>query len=315
MKIIGLGETVYDIIFKDNQPLRAVPGGSTFNAIISLGRTRHLLPQKPDIYFISETGDDHVGQMIIDFLHDSGVSSEFVTINKGTKSHLSLAFLDENSDAHYTFYKDHENADIPDNCPAITASDILLFGSFFAINPVLRTRTRHILQQAHTAGAMLYYDINFRRPHLAQLDAVMPNITENYSLATIVRGSLDDFDILYDTRDKERIYREYVSPYCPYLIITDGGNAITIFTPHTRYDYPVTALSQVVSTIGAGDNFNAGFLFAIANAKVSMKPEIWSSPEQSRRNFAPLVATAQHFSQAVCQSVFNYVEKDFRVSL
>lgn len=315
MKIIGLGETVYDIIFKDNQPLRAVPGGSTFNAIISLGRTSHLLPQKPDICFISETGDDHVGQMILDFLHDSGVSSEYVTVNKGTKTHLSLAFLDENSDAHYTFYKDHENADIPDNCPSITASDILLFGSFFAINPVLRTRTRHILQQAHTAGAMLYYDINFRRSHLAQLDAVMPNITENYSLATIVRGSLDDFDILYGTRDKERIYHNYVSPYCPYLIITDGGNAITIFTPQTRQDYPVKTLSQVVSTIGAGDNFNAGFLFAIADAKVNMKPETWSSPEQCRRNFAPLVATAQYFSQAVCQSVFNYVEKDFLVSL
>ena len=34
-KVIGIGETVLDIIFKDNKPVEAVPGGSTFNAITS----------------------------------------------------------------------------------------------------------------------------------------------------------------------------------------------------------------------------------------------------------------------------------------
>jgi hypothetical protein len=35
---IGIGETVLDILFKDDQPQKAVPGGSTFNSIVSLGR-------------------------------------------------------------------------------------------------------------------------------------------------------------------------------------------------------------------------------------------------------------------------------------
>ena len=29
-KVIGIGETVLDIIFKDNKPVNAVPGGSAF---------------------------------------------------------------------------------------------------------------------------------------------------------------------------------------------------------------------------------------------------------------------------------------------
>lgn len=37
-KVIGIGETVLDIIFKDGKPIEAVPGGSTFNGIVSLGR-------------------------------------------------------------------------------------------------------------------------------------------------------------------------------------------------------------------------------------------------------------------------------------
>ena len=37
-RIIGIGETVFDILFKDGQPMKAVPGGSVYNSIISLGR-------------------------------------------------------------------------------------------------------------------------------------------------------------------------------------------------------------------------------------------------------------------------------------
>ena len=37
-KVIGIGETVLDIIFRDGQPIGAVPGGSVFNGVISLGR-------------------------------------------------------------------------------------------------------------------------------------------------------------------------------------------------------------------------------------------------------------------------------------
>ena len=32
-KVIGIGETILDILFKDSQPTAAVPGGSVFNGI------------------------------------------------------------------------------------------------------------------------------------------------------------------------------------------------------------------------------------------------------------------------------------------
>ena len=60
-KVIGIGETLLDIIFKDNKPMEAVPGGSTFNAIVSLGRVG------ANATFVTETGDDHVGGLIHPF--------------------------------------------------------------------------------------------------------------------------------------------------------------------------------------------------------------------------------------------------------
>lgn len=37
-KVFGIGETILDIIFRNDQPQKAVPGGSVFNGLISLGR-------------------------------------------------------------------------------------------------------------------------------------------------------------------------------------------------------------------------------------------------------------------------------------
>ena len=82
-KIIGLGETIFDIIFQNTQPTASVPGGSTFNGIISLGRTG--IP----VSFISETGNDHVGEIILNFMRENGVSTDYmqVTLTESRPSH------------------------------------------------------------------------------------------------------------------------------------------------------------------------------------------------------------------------------------
>ena len=73
-KVIGIGETVLDIIFKNDQPMAAVPGGSVFNGIISLGRSGI------EASFISETGNDRVGKKIINFLKDNNVNTDNINV-------------------------------------------------------------------------------------------------------------------------------------------------------------------------------------------------------------------------------------------
>ena len=283
-RIIGIGETVLDILFKDDQPQKAVPGGSTFNSIVSLGRAG--LP----CCMVTEVGGDHVGDLICNYLRDNGVSAEYVCRHEKVKSHISLAFLDEHNDAQYVFYKDHASVSLDGKLPEMDKDDVVLFGSFFAINPAIRPVVGGLLRAAREAGAWLFYDVNFRKPHIGDLPNVMSNIEENMRLSDVVRGSMDDFNYLYGLQDGEAIY-ERVSRYCHTLILTDGARSIRIYSPEGCETYLVQAI-ETVSTVGAGDNFNAGYIYAMMKGM----------SDQSSR-----IEMAQRWSQDVCRQMGNNI--------
>lgn len=294
--IIGLGETVYDIIFKNNTPVKAVPGGSAFNAMVSLGRSG------VGCLMATETGDDHIGDLTVQFLEDNGVNTDYVYRHKDTKSHISLAFLNERNDAQYLFYKDHKALSIPDRMPKIKKGDIVLFGSFFAINPVIRDYVSKFLRTAKDNGAILYYDINFRASHRKEIPDIIGNIEENMALATVVRGSAEDFNILYGTTTGFEAY-ERIKTLCDTFVYTDAADPIQLFTPRIRKSFPVPPI-KTVSTIGAGDNFNAGFCYALYKSGVSDAESISNLPEDT---FTDFILCGQRFSAEVCQSLDNYI--------
>jgi len=309
-RIIGIGETVLDVIFRNDRPQDAIPGGSTFNALISLGRTLPRDYPGTPILMVTEIGDDHIGDIIVDFMKKNCVSSEAVTRNPGTQSHISMAFLDEDNDAQYEFYKDHASAGLSvDKVESVrfTSEDIVLFGSFFAINPVIRQFTKALLVKAHDAGAILYYDINFRKSHLSDLPETMESIKENCRLADFVRGSAEDFEYLFGISDGSRIYKEHISPLCKNFILTRGALPIEIYQPGGCFSFPAPQI-ETVSTIGAGDNFNAGFIYSLVREGFRRGDTLSSAAWEC------MLAVAQKFSSAVCQSIYNYVPEGFDVS-
>ena len=312
--IIGIGETILDIIFKNDQPVAAVPGGSTFNALISLGRVLGSRPSGDEVLFVTEVGNDHVGDIIVSFLADNGVSAEYVNRRKNAKSHISLAFLDEHNDAQYQFYKDHANVSIENKFPEVKKGDIVVFGSFFAVNPVLRPLVKAFLERAYKAGAFIYYDINFRASHIDDIPVILPAIIENMKMSSVVRGSLEDFQYLYASPESPitaaEVYERHIKPHCPCFICTNGGKPVELFTPTVCAEFP-TAPVKTVSTIGAGDNFNAGFVYGIYKAYEEGKELAFDKmPVEA---WKPLIAYGQRFSSAVCQSFDNYVDKDFSI--
>jgi fructokinase len=301
-KVIGIGETMLDIIFKNGKPIEAVPGGSTFNGIVSLGRAG------VKTVFVSETGNDRVGEYVRDFLRDNNVDTSAINVFQETKSPVSLAFLDKDNNADYIFYRDQKHDHMDFAYPDIQKDDIVVFGSFYAVNPALRPQISGLLEYARQRGAIIYYDVNFRKAHQADVMKVTPNLIDNLEYADIVRGSKEDFEVLYKKDSAERVYRAETSFYCKRFIYTDGPNPVSVFSNngfHKEYAMPKT---ETVSTIGAGDNFNAGFIYGMIKYGVTrddveqgLSEEVWDK----------LIATATAFSADCCKDIFNYISKEF----
>lgn len=301
-KVIGIGETMLDIIFKNGKPIEAVPGGSTFNGIVSLGRAG------VKTVFVSETGNDRVGEYVRDFLRDNNVDTSAINVFQETKSPVSLAFLDKDNNADYIFYRDQKHDHMDFAYPDVQKDDIVVFGSFYAVNPALRPQVSGLLEYARQRGAIIYYDVNFRKAHQADVMKVTPNLIDNLEYADIVRGSKEDFEVLYKKDSAERVYRAETSFYCKRFIYTDGPNPVSVFSNngfHKEYAMPKT---ETVSTIGAGDNFNAGFIYGMIKYGVTrddveqgLSEEVWDK----------LIATATAFSADCCKDIFNYISKEF----
>ena len=302
-KVIGIGETILDILFRDGQPQAAVPGGSVYNAVISLGRMGQ------NVTFISETGNDRVGEMILANMRENGVDTANVNVFPEGKSPVSLAFLNERNDAEYIFYKDYPRQRLEVNMPEISSDDIIMIGSYFAITPVLRDKVKELLDRAHDAGAIIYYDVNFRSTHANEAIKLMPTIIENFEYADILRGSTEDFQNMFRQPDADKVYSDHVEFYCPNFICTDADGDVRLRTKHVCKDYPVTPL-KAVSTIGAGDNFNAGVVYGLLKYRVRRA----DLAELTEADWDAINRCGMDFSADVCKSVSNSVSKEFAES-
>lgn len=302
-KVIGIGETILDILFRDGQPQAAVLGGSVYNAVISLGRMGQ------NVTFISETGNDRVGEMILANMRENGVDTANVNVFPEGKSPVSLAFLNERNDAEYIFYKDYPRQRLEVNMPEISSDDIIMIGSYFAITPVLRDKVKELLDRAHDAGAIIYYDVNFRSTHANEAIKLMPTIIENFEYADILRGSTEDFQNMFRQPDADKVYSNHVGFYCPNFICTDADGDVRLRTKHVCKNYPVTPL-KAVSTIGAGDNFNAGVVYGLLKYRVRRA----DLAELTEADWDAIIRCGMDFSADVCKSVSNSVSKEFAES-
>ena len=297
--VFTIGETVYDIIFRNGQPVAARPGGSMLNTAVSLGRCG------VKVEMITEVGEDMVGKLVLDFLAANGVSTSFTLPAKGFKTPVSLAFLDEKGNANYSFYKKYPGQRLDIDWPGAGREDVVLFGSFYSLGPAVHEKIIAFVRKSKENGALVIYDPNIRKNHLAEIRELMRHVEDNISLADIMRASDEDFLNLYGLSDKEKIFDQVRKTGCRHLVITRGDNGSELVTDLTSFHLPASPV-KVVSTIGAGDAYNAGLILKIIQNEISVDKLFNKNADQ----WKDILGYAAIFAGDVCSSLDNYISTE-----
>ncbi len=295
-RVFGLGEALLDIIFKDNTPISAKPGGSVLNALVSLSRVNFRT------YLISELGADAVGNIIATFLYENRINTNYIYRHRDGSTTLALAFLDDRNDAKYQFYKNNGEGHFLIEKPKFREEDIFLFGSTLAINPIFRAKVKEFIGIAHRRGATIIYDPNCRKDHTEDTETLQ-YIEENFSKSSIIRCSDEDLQYIYGSIGLEESILK-VKHFCKNVVVTQNSKNVIFDFENIRREYPVAQIDPI-STIGAGDNFNAGIIYAltkIASTKTNLS-------HISALQLDIIAKSGIDFSTEVCLSINNYISE------
>ena len=106
--------------------------------------------------------------------------------------------------------------------------------------------------------------------------------------------------------DAEKIYKEKIKFYCPSFIFTSGEGEVKLFTKSAVSSFPVKKV-EVVSTVGAGDNFNAGVVYGLLQrgigreALAGLPADVWNG----------IINNGLDFSAHACTLIENSVDKEW----
>jgi fructokinase len=299
-KIYCVGETVYDIIFKNGKIVDGKPGGALLNTSVSLGRLG------TSVYLVGDLADDKIGDITLDFLNENNVNTEYIFRYNDAKSRLALAFLNDENTPSYSFYKIRKTGEAQLIFPEPNENDIVLFGSFYGMKTEIRQGLVEFLIEARKKGAIIVYDPNFRTAHKSMLTEVMPMIEENMRLSHIIKGSDEDFLNIFGKDNAPGTYKIVKELTDASLIYTANRHGVWLSTKNYHNHFDALPI-EPVSTVGAGDTFMAGVAYSIVKHKL-----IFDNPDKiSREYWDKIITTSIEFSGHVCMEYDNYVMPDF----
>ena len=298
-RVFTIGQSVFDILFRNNQPFAAKVGGSMLNTSISLGRLG------AEVYFLGEYGYDFAGDITNAFLLENNVKTDYVNRFNDGQTTISLAFLQEDNNAAYNFYRNMPVERLQNEFPDIEKDDIVLFGSFYIFDQAVEEKILPFLKSAKEKGAILMYDPNFRKAHYNRIEELKPKFLQYFNLADAVRGSDEDFMGIYNAGTFNELLKVFPNKQTT-LVYTSVQQGVSVKSGENTLSFSLPKI-EPVSTIGAGDTFNAGIIFGLLQHNISKS----GIHHISKDVLEKIISRAIEFSSHVCLSEDNYLSREF----
>ncbi|MCU0513554.1 MAG: carbohydrate kinase family protein [Anaerolineae bacterium] len=260
--VISLGDLVVDLIAPVTLPIlpfqhqeaRGVtpePGGSG-NFMIAGVRMGMKVSS------IGAVGDDLFGQFLLNVLRSEGVNTAGITVVPGSRSTLVLDLVDAATQQH-TFIG---SPAVGDPVPYTDTVEQLLTsaGALFLQGYTLHERqiadlVPQVLARARALGLPVYFDVGPTVRHLP-----FERVQHTMRQSDILMMTEDELPLAADGRTGAAAYAFLLSLGARLLVIKQGAQGCLLVQPQQQEQVPGFPV-PVVDTIGAGDCFDAAFIY------------------------------------------------------
>jgi fructokinase len=260
--IVVAGEALIDLVPQGPGALAGLTpalGGGPYNTAVALARLGSPTA------FCSRTSYDAFGEALLDGLRRAGV--DVSGVQRGPEpTTLAVATIDENGSAAYSFYVEGTAdrlftapARLPDGVRAVS------FGTCSLVLEPGASAYEELLRTAAAQGVFTSLDPNIRTGLIPDADAYRARFLGWLPSVTLLKLSEEDAGWLGGSP------REWLTAGPAAVVITRGGDGLTVFTRDGAEHSVPAEKTDVVDTIGAGDTVNAALLHGLA-AQDALRP-------------------------------------------
>ncbi|MFE3851365.1 carbohydrate kinase [Streptomyces griseorubiginosus] len=253
--IVVAGEALIDLVPQGRGALASLKpalGGGPYNTAVALGRLGSPTA------FCSRTSLDAFGEALLDGLREAGV--DVSAVQRGAEpTTLAVATIDDGGSAAYSFYVDG-TADRLFTAPAALppGTRAVSFGTCSLVLEPGASAYEELLRTAAAQGVFTALDPNIRAGLIPDADAYRARFKSWLPSVSLLKLSEEDALWLGGTP------QEWLAAGPSAVVITHGGDGLTVFTKDGSA-LPVPGEKvDVVDTIGAGDTVNAALLHGLA---------------------------------------------------
>lgn len=270
--VIAIGEVLIDFVStksssKKHLTFQQCPGGAPANFIVGLARLGI------NTAFIGKVSNDPFGQFLINTLNEEGVqTTNVLKAVRGEKTALAFVFHDENNERDFLFYRENSadqnlfedeiNKDLFKNIK------YLHFGSVSLTEEPLRSATFAAIDLCKENGGKISFDPNIRLD-LWEFNELDFNVIKRALEKTdIFLPSSDELQYFSENRKitEQQLIDELIADFNLEIVVVKKGKDGCLIKQKNGFFAKIPSFEvPVKDTTGAGDGFNAGFLFGLLN--------------------------------------------------
>lgn len=259
MKTLSFGEILWDVI-GDKKYI----GGAPFNI------AAHLAKMGAESAILSALGDDELGHEALSIAKKLNVNTVCIAVESEHPTGIVDVKITDDGMPSYTIYENTAWDNIP-STPAILSMlkkskwDVLCFGTLAQRTGQNRETLCRILDEV--GFRHIFYDVNLRQRYYDK-----SWIEKSLNASSIAKFNDEEAsvlsDYLFNSKMSERDFSIRVSEKFDVetICITRGGNGCAVFHRNEFREFKGVKV-KVADTVGAGDSFSAGFLFALMSGR------------------------------------------------